>query len=145
MGAKKKKTSNDDVNEPSSTIEKPAITTNEKVIILEFKLLNWKYMNFSVKFRETTPIFTIKKLLRERHGRVEDLKLCLHSFTEANELNDEMLTLLEVGLKGRIPEMKLSSGHGSDLVVDEESIPCFQIYYDFRPVDFSDPIMLFFP
>lgn len=44
-------------------------------------------MNFSMKFRENTYIFTIKKILQERHGRIDDLKLCFHAFTETNEIN----------------------------------------------------------
>ena len=66
---------------------------------LEFRMLNWKYMNFRQRFKETTNIFTIKKLLTERHGRVEDMKICVDAFSEANEIKDEMLTLKECGLK----------------------------------------------
>ena len=67
---------------------------------IEFKLLNWKYMNFSTKVRDNSRVFALKKLLASRHGLVKDLKLCLHSFTEANELGDEMAILSDVGLKG---------------------------------------------
>jgi hypothetical protein len=34
-----------------------------------------------MKFRDSTNIFTIKKLLKERHGRMDDLKICKNSFT----------------------------------------------------------------
>lgn len=62
-------------------------------IILEFKLINWKYMNFTLKVKESTNIFSIKDILRNRHGRMDDLKICFKSFTEANEVKDDMLTL----------------------------------------------------
>jgi hypothetical protein len=62
-------------------------------IILEFKLINWKYMNFTLKVKESTNIFSIKNILRDRHGRMDDLKICFKSFTEANEVKDDMLTL----------------------------------------------------
>ena len=67
---------------------------------IEFKLLNWKYMNFSTKVRDNSRVFTLKKILANRHGLVRDLKVCLHSFAEANELGDEMAILSDVGLKG---------------------------------------------
>ena len=31
-----------------------------KYVILDFKLLTWKYMNFTKKFDENTRIFTVK-------------------------------------------------------------------------------------
>ena len=58
-------------------------------------------------------------------------KLCFNSFSEANEINDEMLTLLEYGLKGVQPEVKVDAdGH---LVVSEDNIPTIQLFYDFKP------------
>lgn len=36
-----------------------------------------------------------------------DLKMCLGSFTESNEIEDEMLTLADYGMKGK-PEVRLS-------------------------------------
>ena len=41
-------------------------------VILDFKLLNWKYMNFQMKFRENTHVFSIKVYL------VYILQLTLH-------------------------------------------------------------------
>lgn len=32
---------------------------------------------------------------------MDDLKLCLNSFTESNEINNEMLTLVECGMRGQ--------------------------------------------
>jgi hypothetical protein len=50
-------------------------------------------MNFTLKVKESTNIFSIKNILRDRHGRMDDLKICFKSFTEANEVKDDMLTL----------------------------------------------------
>ena len=50
-------------------------------------------MNFSLKVKDSTNIFTIKKILRERHGQMEDLKICFTAFTEGNEVKNDMLTL----------------------------------------------------
>lgn len=50
-------------------------------------------MNFTLKVKESTSIFSIKSILRDRHGRMDDLKICFKSFTEGNEVKDDMLTL----------------------------------------------------
>jgi len=105
-------------------------------------MLNWKYMNFNMKFREDTHIFTIKKLLAERHGRVEELKLCFHAFSESNEVKDEMSTLKGCGIKGRQPQMVM--GPSGSYIIEPESIPTVQVFYDFKPLDYSDPVMLFY-
>ena len=44
----------------------------------------------------------IQKVLAKRHGRMSDLKICLNNFSEANEINDEMLTLQECGISGQV-------------------------------------------
>lgn len=50
-------------------------------------------MNFSLKVKDNTNIFTIKNILRERHGQMEDLRICFTAFTEGNEVKNDMLTL----------------------------------------------------
>lgn len=42
-----------------------------KYVILDFKLLTWKYMNFTKKFDENTRIFTVK---------VSAVRVCIHLF-----------------------------------------------------------------
>lgn len=51
-------------------------------------------MNFTMKFKENTKIFTIKNTLRDRHGRMDDFRICFKAFTESNEVKNDMLTLL---------------------------------------------------
>jgi hypothetical protein len=65
-------------------------------------------MNFSMKFRETTHIFTLKKLLQQRHGRVDDLRLCFNQFTGKdsmhmiklihNSVNDKLVVYMSFNL-----------------------------------------------
>ena len=64
----------------------------------------------------------------EHHGRVDDLILCKGSFTEANELKDEMQTLKGYGIKG--------APRGVDTPV---IVPLF---YDFKPVAYDEPLLL---
>lgn len=69
-----------------------------------------------------------QNLLLEHHGRVDDLILCKGSFTEANELKDEMQTLKGYGIKG--------APRGVDPPV---TVPLF---YDFKPVAYDEPLLL---
>ena len=142
MGGKKKgkKAKKSDEGEEGEETAPLPVTSLDTFVILEFKLLNWKYMNFTQKFRDSTHVFTIKKLLKERHGRIEDLKVCLNAFSEPNEVKDEMLTLKECGLRGRQPNMII--GPSGALEIEPGSIPTFSVFYDFKPLNFSDPIML---
>eukprot|EP00752_Nemacystus_decipiens_P007499 g6700.t1 len=70
----------------------------------------------------------LKNLLLEHHGRVDDLILCKGSFTEANELKDEMQTLKGYGIKG--------APRGVEPPV---TVPLF---YDFKPVAYDEPLLL---
>lgn len=59
-------------------------------------------MNFSLKVKDSTNIFTIKNILRERHGQMEDLKICFKAFTEGNEAKNDMLTLTGNDISGAV-------------------------------------------
>ena len=93
-------------------------------------------MNFAMKFREDTHLFTIKKLLQERHGKLDSLKICFHSFTESNQQSNEMLTLKEVGIKGVPVDLNLPE--------EVQMIPTVQLFYDFKTNDISDPVILYY-
>lgn len=73
-------------------------------------------------------LFWPQNLLLEHHGRVDDLILCKGSFTEANELKDEMQTLKGYGIKG-VPRG----------VEPPVTVPLF---YDFKPVAYEEPLLL---
>ena len=62
----------------------------EKMVNLHFNLLNWPYLNFTHRCKSTTYLFSLRKVLVERHGRIKDLKICLNVFSEKTELPDEM-------------------------------------------------------
>lgn len=73
---------------------------------------------------------------------MEDLKVCINAFTESNEIRNEMLTLKECGCEGKTPDVIVGpSGIPS---FDESTLPVYQLFYDFKPSDFSDPVLLFF-
>lgn len=64
----------------------------------------------------------------EHHGRVSDLILCKGSFTEANELTDEMQTLGGYGIKGAPREV--------------EPFVTVPLFYDFKPLAYDEPLLL---
>lgn len=47
------------------------------------------------------PNIRSKELLMERHGIMKDLRMCIHSFNESNELKDDLLTLYDYGVRGK--------------------------------------------
>ncbi len=101
-------------------------------------------MNFSMKFRDNTHVFTIKKILQERHGRMDDLKVCFNSFADVNEVTDEMLTLKDCGIRGvpfNTAVINTIEGKASE---EYRAIPTTQLFYDFKPNNFSDPVILFY-
>ena len=144
MGGKKKKGGKDkgESREPVAAKTEIIEVDTEKWMKLNFKLLNWKYMDFTMTFKETARVFTLKKILSQRHGHTKDMKLCQNSFTEINEMTDEMLSLSEYGLKGEPREIKIRIDGVRE--IDESHIPIYQIYYDFKPADTGgDPVILF--
>jgi len=66
-------------------------------------------------------------MLQDRHGDLGELRMCLGAFSDANELTDEMATLKDHGVVG--------APLGQEL-------PVVQILYDFKPVKYSDPLLL---
>lgn len=112
-------------------------------------------------------------MLREYHGKMEDITLCLHSFNENNEIKNDMLTLKELGLKSfpcsyveLTTQIKRDNNRSNDTntntesenstgiiekseierekELEEESIPVYQIFYEFKPSNTkADPIFLY--
>lgn len=99
----------------------------ENYVTLEMNLMNWRFMNFKMRIRTETHLFTVKNTLAERHGRIKDLVICKDSFAEKNEMREDMRTLADYGIFGA-PE-------------DKEPVSV-QIYYEFKPCDHDDPLLL---
>jgi hypothetical protein len=95
-------------------------------------------------FKKDTYVSTLKRILHEKHGKITDLKICFNAFTESNEVTDEMLTLRECGLQG----FPVTVGGGpiseEEKELEERSIPIVQLFYDYKPANEPDPVILFF-
>lgn len=102
-------------------------------------------MNFTMKMRDDTHIFTIKDILRERHGKVENLQICFRKFDESNEVKDEMLTLKDVLGEKFGQKIKYSIDEVNRCFIrDESDLPVVPLLYDFRPAEATiDPLLLF--
>ncbi|OQR87183.1 hypothetical protein ACHHYP_09416 [Achlya hypogyna] len=98
-----------------------------ELVTLDMRLLNWSYLNFKWKVKTSTRLFAVKNELEKRHGPITNLKICKDHFAEGNELTDEMMSLHEYGIDGA-PEY-------------EKEVVC-QIYYDFKPTQHDNPLLL---
>eukprot|EP00591_Stephanopyxis_turris_P012320 CAMPEP_0195531660 /NCGR_PEP_ID=MMETSP0794_2-20130614/35994_1 /TAXON_ID=515487 /ORGANISM="Stephanopyxis turris, Strain CCMP 815" /LENGTH=108 /DNA_ID=CAMNT_0040663549 /DNA_START=22 /DNA_END=344 /DNA_ORIENTATION=- len=72
----------------------------EKWVTLDVKLVNWNFMDFKIRIRTTTPLFFLHKKLKERHGRMNDLKLYKRTVNEDNLMVDEFKTFEDYGVPG---------------------------------------------
>jgi hypothetical protein len=96
----------------------------------------WPHMNFDMKFKDSTRIFTIKKLLQNRHGKMDKLKLFFNKCDEENEIHDEMLSLADCGFQGH-------PTHPAEIETDP-AIPNVLLWYEYTPQESSDPVLLYF-
>ena len=97
---------------------------------LEFKLVDWSFLDFSRVVSTDTSVQSIKESIKLHHGgNIKRLTLCLDFYQETNELRNEMLTLKEIGIGGG------SKNEPTERVM----------FYDFTPVaseSGSDPILM---
>ena len=104
-GKKKKKDDGPAVPSATSSFQPLVlIPVTEQWVTLELKLLNWNYMNFHHRCKTDTRLFQIKNLLQEKHGRMQNLKICKEAFAERNEMVDDMATLEAEGIQGAAQE-----------------------------------------
>ncbi|GMH59607.1 hypothetical protein TrVE_jg12564 [Triparma verrucosa] len=117
----------------------PVVAVEEVVpwVTLSLNLMNWEFMNFEVPVRTSTYLFSIRKMLEDRHGRIQDLKICLGNFLEEKEMTDEMLTLQEYFDKNE----PLIEGVSKEQNEKEATKVVVKLYYDFKPIE-AGPILL---
>lgn len=116
----------------SSDIFSMVNTVFDGWILLEFKLIDWSYMDFSRVFRSSTTIHTIKEVIVNYHGgNIQKLTLCKDTYLETNELRNDRITLKEcLGISGSL---------------DKNKAPVIRICYDFLPDGCTepDPILMY--
>ena len=94
--------------------------------------MDWDYMNFEETVPTDIKISKIQEIIFERHGKVENLKICIEDFRESNEIQlddgDKLLKDYDT-IKGSLIK---------------EDAPVVDIIYNFKPIgsDNPDPILL---
>mmetsp|Transcript_21090 Transcript_21090/g.47575 ORF Transcript_21090/g.47575 Transcript_21090/m.47575 type:complete len:162 (+) Transcript_21090:113-598(+) len=96
-------------------------------VILHMNLMNWSFMNSDIRIRSESALLELKDRIKAKHGAVTDLKICRGSFAETNELTEDSLTLEEYGFEGAL---------------DGQPERRYEVFYDFRPVEHDDPLLL---
>ena len=81
-------------------------------------------------------------MLQNRHGCLDDIKLCFRSFSEENVIANDMLTLVDCGCRGKPPKFANVSASGA-VVFDDSEFPTYEIYYDMKPTELMDPLLLY--
>jgi hypothetical protein len=128
-GGGKKKKADDGGGEQAFSDFQPLVLLPEvpEWVTLDLKLLNWNYMNFQWRVKTSTRLFAVREKLKDRHGRITELKICKEQFSAKNELKEDMATLEQCHIRG----------------APQDAPPIrYTIYYDFKPVDSDDPLLL---
>ena len=112
--------------EPEDTGPPPPPPDLNSYVALSLKLMNWKFMDDSTIVTDETHLFTIKKRLEQKHGRMKQLVICKDSYAERNELRDDMKTLKEYGILGAQKPA--------------EPAP-ITLFYEFKPLDHDNPLL----
>ena len=112
--------------EPEDTGPPPPPPDLNSYVSLSLKLMNWKFMDDSTIVTDETHLFTIKKRLEAKHGRMKQLMICKDSYAERNEMWDDMKTLKEYGILGAQKP--------------NEPAP-ITLFYEFKPLDHDNPLL----
>ena len=106
----------------------------DKFVNCQLKLINWIFLDFELKDCnvEKMRLFTIKRKIKERHGRIKDLKVYMGTVSPSTELTDDMATLSDMGVEG---------SEKNEIDEPDEIV----LYYDFKPFEHNDPLLLVDP
>lgn len=95
---------------------------------VNLKLVNWTFDNQIVTINTSKTLYSLARHIRDKHGPVKELKLFKGSTT--NEVTDMDATLADLGFEG---------------VERPEDAKMVNVYYDFKSVTESNPLLLVTP
>lgn len=95
---------------------------------VNLKLVNWTYDNQTVVIRTNKTLYSLARIIKDKHGNVNELKMFKGSLT--NEMEDFDATLAELGFEG---------------ADNKEDAKSTNVYYDFKPFLESNPLLLVTP
>ena len=61
---------------PRALLTSAAAVGHHWTLCIRSQLMNWDFMNFDMKLKTTTHLFTIKEELTRRHGLIKNLVIC---------------------------------------------------------------------
>ncbi|GBG33239.1 Hypothetical Protein FCC1311_094632 [Hondaea fermentalgiana] len=116
----------------AKAVEKRAVVPMEPPgwIKVQLKLVNWTFDNETIFVRPNSALHSIARRVKEKHGHVSDLALYKGQVTPANLLEDLNQTFDDLGLEGALRR---------------EDAKAVSIYYDFKPILDSSPLLLITP
>lgn len=112
------------------------------------QLLNWRYGTSKLRVKTSMPVFMLRDELREKHGRVSDLRVYRDHPSEANELRGEFKVCRRASQGSarsrRPPECASQTLAECGIRGAPEGVepPTQRVVYDFRPLEFDDPLLL---
>jgi hypothetical protein len=122
----------------------------QEYVTIHFKLVNWSFLDFSMEVCiNTTKLYSLKRKITERHGRISNLRVYHGSVQPETELKDEMKTLEQLGMQGlpkqarTISTSPSGSPETSPRSTEGGSDKAEVIFwYDFKPFAHEDPLLL---
>lgn len=114
-------------------------------VTIHLKLVNWVFLDFTLKdvCINNTKLYSIKRKIKERHGRISNLRVYHGSMQPQTEMKDEMLTLEQLGVEGltKIGSYQVAGIDGEVPQVETERAEV-TFWYDFKPFTHGDPLLL---
>lgn len=116
-------------------------------VTLRCELLNWAFSAFTLRLPLSTPLFSLRERIEDRHGRMSDLKIYVGQASEKTELRGEFAVRARPGegergagptllppSSQRLGELGVGDHAGEDGAV--------VILYDFTPHHHDNPLLL---
>ena len=171
MAKKSKKSKSTEEEAPAAASTGPVLlkkSDHDPLVTLSFHLMSWSYMDFLYTCPTNTHLFSIRRVLEERHGRIKDLSICLGVYSQEREMRGEMESLEfyfdKMGVdapvffgdkfNARIKDHSNSldideplnyenndggDGGDGDVKKKKKKKEVLHIYYDFKPMDCENP------
>lgn len=122
-------------------------SVHEKHVKVHIRLLNWTYLNFDVRVKETTTIHVIyQKILEQHGGSLHQIDIYKEQINPRCLIKDYTKTLKDVfQFDDLVKQMKQQDENATDSTATQDTsnddFECV-IYYDFKPFKTECPLLL---
>ena len=112
-------------------------------VTIHFKLVNWSFLDFSMEVCvNTTKLYSLKRKIKERHGRISNLRVYHGSMQPQTEMKEEMWTIEQYGIEGEPKSISNTGSPREDEEDDDANTAEIIFWYDFKPFPHNDPLLL---